>query len=104
MTLKIEEENLKHGLLGLVIALVEIIRDALKHQAFRRMESGRLTDDEIERLGRALASLDEVIEDIKAEQGIAESVRSVREGLDDLVDDAVDRILNPERWTRSETG
>ena len=103
MTLKIEEENLKHGLLGLVIALVEIIRDALKHQALRRMESGRLTDEEIERLGRALANLDEVIEDIKAEQGIAEAVRSVRDGLDDLVDDAVDRILNPERWIRSET-
>lgn len=34
----IDTDNLKHGVLGLVIALVEIIRDALKIQAFRRME------------------------------------------------------------------
>lgn len=98
MTLKIDEDNLKHGLLGLVMALVEVIRDALKHQAFRRMESGRLTPDEIERLGRALASLDEVIEDIKRDQGIAEAVRAVRDGLDDVVDEVIDRIINPEQW------
>lgn len=102
MPLRIGEENLKHGLLGLVIALVEIIRDALKHQAFRRMESGRLTAEEVERLGSALASLDEAIEDLKCEQGIAEAVRSVREGLDDLVDDSIDMLLNPERWRRIE--
>jgi hypothetical protein len=98
VAIKIDENNLKHGVLGLVLALVEVIRDALKHQAYRRMDSGSLTGEEIERLGQALLRLDQAIEDIKEEQGITESVRTVREGLDDLVDELIDKIVNPERW------
>ena len=42
--INIDEKNLKHGVLGLVIALVEIIRDALRLQAIKRIESGKLTE------------------------------------------------------------
>jgi len=94
----IDEKSLKHGVLGLVIALVEVIRDALKLQAMKRMEGGSLTEEEMERLGQALMDLDIAIEEIKEEQGIVESVRSVRDGLDDIVDDVLDRMINPERW------
>jgi len=97
--LDIDEDNLKHGVLGLVLALVEVIRDALKIQAFKRMESGGLTADECERLGRALMDLDVAIDEIKKEQGISESVQAIRDGLDDIVDDVLDKFLNPERWT-----
>ena len=96
--LDIKEENLKQGVLGLVLALVEIIRDALRSQAFKRMESGNLTEEEWERLGRALSDLDMAIEEIKEEQGIAESVQAVRDGLDSIVDDVLDKFINPERW------
>jgi len=96
--LDIDEKSLKHGVLGLVIALVEVIRDALRLQAMKRMEGGSLTDEEVERLGQALMDLDIAIEGIKEEQGIIESVRSVRDGLDDIVADALDRMINPERW------
>lgn len=98
MPIDIDERNLKHGLLGLVVALVEIIKDALKIQALKRMEGGSLTEEELERLGEALMDLDVAIEEIKMEQGITESVKSVRDGLDNLVDDVLDRIINPERW------
>jgi len=94
----IDADNLKHGVLGLVIALVEVIRDALKIQAFKRMEGGSLKEDEIERLGRALMELDEAIEQIKEEQGITQSVQSVRDGLDNIVDEVLDKMINPERW------
>jgi len=94
----IDEKSLKHGVLGLVIALVEIIRDALKLQAMKRMEGGSLTEEEVERLGEALMDLDIAIEEIKEEQGIVESVKSVRDGLDEIVDDVLDRMTNPERW------
>ena len=100
MVLDIDEKSLKQGVLGLVIALVEIIQDALKLQAMRRMEGGSLTEEEMERLGQALMDLDIAIDEIKEEQGIAESVKSVRDGLDDVVDDVIDRIVNPERWNR----
>jgi len=98
MVVDIDEKSLKHGVLGLVIALVEIIRDALNLQAIKRMEGGSLTEEEIERLGQALMELDAAIEEIKQEQGIIESVRSVRDGLDEVVDDVLDRMINPEKW------
>ncbi|MDI6810940.1 MAG: gas vesicle protein K [archaeon] len=100
MVLDIDEDNLKQGVLGLVIALVEIIRDALKIQAMKRMESGRLSEEEIERLGKALMDLDIAIAEIKEGQGIIETVKSVRDGLDDLVDEVIDKMVNPERWVK----
>lgn len=98
MVLDIDADNLKHGVLGLVIALVEVIRDVLRIQAFKRTESGVLSEEEIERLGEALMDLDIAIKEIKEEQGITETVKSVRDGLDDLVDEVIDRMVNPERW------
>ncbi len=95
MVLDIDEDNLKQGVLGLVIALLEVIRDVLRLQALKRMESGVLSEEEIERLGKALMDLDVVIDEIKEEQGITETVKSVRDGLDDLVDDVIDKIVNP---------
>jgi hypothetical protein len=100
MPIDIDEDNLKHGVLGLVLALVEIIQDALRLQAFKRMEGGSLTEEEMERLGEALMDLDAAIEGIKKEQGITESVKSVRDGLDSIVDDVIDKIINPERWRK----
>ena len=102
MPIDIDTDNLKHGVLGLVIALVEIIRDALKHQALRRMEGGSLNDEELERLGSALEEIDIAIDHLKEEQGISETVKSVRDGLDDLVDDVLGQMVNPERWAKEE--
>lgn len=99
--LDINESSLKEGVLGLLVVLIEIIRDALKAQALRRIEEGHLTEREITRLGEALMELDEAIRQIKEENGIEECVREVREGLDDLVNDVLDRMINPERWADS---
>ena len=98
MPIDIDEDNLKHGVLGLVIALVEVIKDALKLQAMKRMEGGSLSEEETERLGEALMDLDIAIEEIKKEQGVTESVKSVRDGLDNIVDEVLDKVINPERW------
>lgn len=94
----IDEKNLKHGLLGLVIALVEIINDTLKLQATRRIESGSLTDEEVERLGVALEDLGKAIEDMKKEQGVTEAVQNVRSGLDSIANDVINKMINPEKW------
>ncbi len=96
--IQIDEANLKNGILGLVLAVVEILRDALQHQATRRIDSGSLTDEEVERLGGALADLDVAIEGIKREQGLSQAVQSVRDGLDDIVNDVVQRAINPRAW------
>ncbi len=100
--IEIKEENLKQGVLGLVIALVEVIRDTLKHQAMRRVESDRLGDEEVERLGKALMDLDTAIDEIKLEMGLDEAVQSVRDGLDDLANDLVETLVDPRKWQQAE--
>ncbi|MBI2501076.1 MAG: gas vesicle protein K, partial [Deltaproteobacteria bacterium] len=71
MKLEIDNDDLKHGLLGLVMGIVEIVRDTLRIQSVKRMESGTLTGVQIEKLGNALIELDRTIDKIKEEQGIA---------------------------------
>jgi hypothetical protein len=95
--LEIDEKNLKQGILGLVVALVEIIEDTLRIQAVKRMDSGVLDEEEIERLGRSLEELRTAIEEMKEEQGIAETVRAIREDLDDIVNNALEDIIHPEQ-------
>lgn len=94
MAIHIDENNLKQGILGLVIALVEILKDTLKLQALRRMEGGSIGPEEIERLGKALSELDAAVERIKEEHGLSETVRSVRDGLDRAVEDFL-RVADP---------
>ena len=96
--IEIDEKNLKQGVLGLVLALVEIIENTLRIQALRRMDSGLLSDDEIERLGSALLELKCAIEEIKEEQGITGTVTEIREELDEVVNEVLDTMINPERW------
>ena len=98
MPIKINENNLKAGLLGLVIALVEVIEEVLEREALRRMESGRLNEREIERLGKGLMELNDALEHIKAENDIEDTVRSLRGELDKLVEETIDVLANPERW------
>ncbi|NHV97333.1 MAG: gas vesicle protein K [Thaumarchaeota archaeon] len=98
MPISIDEDNLKQGLLGVVVALVEIIKEVLERQAIRRMERGDLEDEEIERLSIALADLNEALENIKKENGIEDAVKSVRDGLDEVADKVIDKFLNPRRW------
>jgi hypothetical protein len=99
MPINIDEGNLKQGVMGLVVGLVEIIQEVLERQAIRRMEGGRLSDDEIERLGTALSDLKEALENIKKENDLEDTVRSVREDLDNVAGDIVNKF-NPESWNK----
>lgn len=99
MTLRVDEASLKDGVLTLVVTLVEVIQEALEGQAVRRLESGDLTEQEQERLGQALLDLDDALEAIKADHGLTTSVADLRRGLDDVVDDLVDKLVNPARWS-----
>jgi hypothetical protein len=100
MPIRIDEKNLKKGVLGLVVALVEIITELLETQALLRIENGSLNDEEIERLGEALADLSEALEVIKTDNNIDDTVESIRYGLDEAVDDVVDKLINPVRWAK----
>lgn len=95
MIVEIDEKDLKNGVLGLVVALVEVIKESLEIQALKRMDRGSLTQEEVERLGEALLELDSAIGKIKAEMGIEQAVKAVRDGLDRAVQDVVNSVLAP---------
>lgn len=96
MSLNIEERDLKSGLLSLVVAVAEIIVEALRLEAVRRVEGGSLSDGEAARLGEALLDLDASLERLKTELGISRAVRALRDDIDRSVDAAVDALLNEE--------
>ena len=52
--LEIDGERVRNGLAQLVLTLVKLLHELLERQAIQRMDSGSLTDEEIERLGLAL--------------------------------------------------
>lgn len=66
----LDPEKAEQGLVKLVLALVELIRQLLEKQAIRRMEGGRLTKEEINRLGLTFMRLEEKMEELKAHFGI----------------------------------
>ena len=64
--LKIDEENIKNGLAQLVMTLIKLLHELLERQAIRRMESGSLDDEQIERLGLTLMNQSEEIDRLRS--------------------------------------
>lgn len=52
------------GVAGLVLAVVDIVRQLLERQAVRRMDAGTLTAEQVERLGRALIALERQVREL----------------------------------------
>ena len=63
-------ENLEQGLAKLVLTLVQTITEVLERQAVRKMESGRLTAVEVERLGLAFMQIKERTTDMASKFGL----------------------------------
>lgn len=67
-----DPERAEQGLARLVLALIEVIRKVLEHQAVRRMDGGQLSEAEIERLGLALLRLNDKMEELKKMFGLTD--------------------------------
>lgn len=63
-------EEVRKGVMKLVLALAEFIRQLLERQAIRRMEAGTLSDEETERLGTALSQLEQTVREMAEQAGL----------------------------------
>ena len=63
-------ENVEKGLAKLVLTLIELIRQLMEKQGMRRMESGSLTEEEIERLGVTFMKLENKMTELKGILGL----------------------------------
>jgi hypothetical protein len=76
----IDPEDVERSLAGLVLGLVELLRQVLEKQAVRRMEGGTLTDEEIERVGLALMRLERKVRELATHFGLDEDDLRIRLG------------------------
>ncbi len=70
--LNLNQEDVKNGLGQLVLTLVKLLHELLERQAVRRIDSGVLSEAEIERLGVTFMKQAEVIEKLRKEFGLDE--------------------------------
>ncbi|MEI7994578.1 MAG: gas vesicle protein K [Methylococcaceae bacterium] len=68
--LEIDGDRVRNGLAQLVLTLVKLLHELLERQAIRRMDSGSLTDEEIERLGVTLMRQAEELEKLREVFGL----------------------------------
>lgn len=92
----LDGEDAAAGLVALVVTVVELLVESLEREAIRRMESGRLTDEEIDRLGARLQAIEEEIEGLKEETEVESEVDELRSRLDGLVSEALMELDEPE--------
>jgi gas vesicle protein GvpK len=76
----LDPADIERGLAGLVLTLVEFLRQVLERQAIRRMEGGSLSDDEVERVGLALMRLEQKIGEIAKQFGLDQDDIQLRIG------------------------
>ena len=72
MRVEPDQEDVARGLAPLVLTLIELLRQLMERQAIRRVEAGGLSDDEIERLGRALIALEQRMDELKEDFGLTD--------------------------------
>ena len=63
-------EDVGRGLGRLVVTLLEVVRQVIERQALRRVEAGDLSDDQVERLGRALMQLEDTFDELIEHFGV----------------------------------
>lgn len=68
--INLDGDKLQKGLAKLVLVIVELLRQILERQAQRRILSGTLSSEEVERLGLAFMQIKEKVNQISEEFGL----------------------------------
>jgi hypothetical protein len=68
--LALDPEAVGRELGKLVLTIVELVRQLMERQAIRRVESGDLSDETVERLGLGLMRLEEAMAELREHFGL----------------------------------
>lgn len=79
--INLDQDKVKNGLGQLVLTLVKLLHELLERQAIRRIDSGSLSDDEVERLGVTLMKQAQEIERLRKEFNLDEGDLNLDLGL-----------------------
>lgn len=81
-----DPEGVEKGLAQLVLTIIELLRQLMERQAVHRMESGNLTDEQIERLGQTFMALAQRMDELKSVFGLEDEDLNLNLGpLGDLL-------------------
>ncbi len=61
----LDPEKVEHGLVQLVLSIIELLRQLMEKQALRRIEGGSLSGEQVEKLGVTLMRLEEQMNHLK---------------------------------------
>ncbi|MGI5148996.1 gas vesicle protein K [Plantactinospora sp. CA-294935] len=67
---EVDRGGVERGLAGLVLTIVELLRQLMERQALRRIDQGDLTEEQIERVGSTLMALDEQMTELREHFGL----------------------------------
>ncbi|WP_432585119.1 gas vesicle protein K [Streptomyces sp. HD1123-B1] len=70
--IEVDEESVRQSLAGLVLTIVELLRQLMERQALRRIDQGGLSDEQIEKLGLTLMALERNMTELRETFGLTE--------------------------------
>ncbi|MEU8822430.1 gas vesicle protein K [Streptomyces sp. NPDC048636] len=66
----IDQEAMGRDLVALVLTVVELLRQLMERQALRRIDTGELSDEQVERIGTTLMMLDRRMAELREQHGL----------------------------------
>lgn len=66
----VDSPSPERGLAGLVLTIVELLRQLMERQALRRLEYGDLSEEQVERLGSTLLALEQQMAALREHFGL----------------------------------
>ncbi|MFE9002943.1 gas vesicle protein K [Streptomyces sp. NPDC007875] len=70
--IEVDEEPVRKSLAGLVLTIVELLRQLMERQALRRVEQGGISDEQTEKLGLTLMALEQNMAELREHFGLTE--------------------------------
>ncbi|WP_432839657.1 gas vesicle protein K [Dactylosporangium sp. CA-092794] len=67
---EVDRDSVERGFAGLVLTVVELLRQLMERQALRRVDVGDLTDEQIEEIGATLMALEENMAELREHFGL----------------------------------